>query len=136
MGKRDDMTKMDGNNVEAQRARFEARLAREREFNKVTLPAIRNAGEEALRELLPVALNDTGQSEVVAKFLLGIYNGKRFPFDLTEFRRLDRELFEKCQNVMAMDFQPEREAHEYFEDGGSIFESMAENWYPPKIDES
>lgn len=79
-----------------------------------------------------MALSDTGQSGVVAKFLLGIYNGKRFPFDLSEFRRLDRELFEKCQQVMAMDFQPEREINEYFDGGGPIFESLAKTWYPPE----
>lgn len=126
------MTKLDENNIEGHRARFEARLAREREFNQVALPAIRKAGEAALHELLPVAFSDTGQSGVVAKFLLGVYNGKRFPFDLSEFRRLDRELFEKCQAVLAMDFQPKREVHEYVADGGRIFESLAATWYPPQ----
>lgn len=115
---------------EAQRARFEARLVRDREFNEVTLPAIRKAGESALLELVPIALGDTGQSGVVGKFLLGLYDGSRFPFDLTELRRLDRDLFEKCQAVLAMDFQPEREIHTYVEDGGQVFESMAAAWYP------
>lgn len=130
------MTKLDDNNIDAHRARFEARLAREREFNRVTLPAIRNDGEAALRELLPVAMSDTGQSGVVAMFLLGLYNGTRFPFNLRELRRLDRDLFDRCQAVLAMDFQPEREVHEYFEDGGRIFESLAETWYPPQDSES
>lgn len=124
------MTKLDENNIDARRARFEARLAREREFNQVTLPAIRKTGEKALRDLMPVAQSDTGQSAVVAKFLLGLYNGHRFPFDLNEFRRLDLELFEMCQAVMAMDFQHDREVHEYFENGGRIFEQLAATWYP------
>ena len=125
------MTKLDETSQEALRARLQARMAKER----VRIQEDREAGESALSELLPVALSDTGQSGVVAKFLLGLYNGRRFPFDLTEFRRLDRKLFENCQAVLAMDFQPEREIHKYFEDGGRIFESLAATWYPSQSNE-
>lgn len=31
----------------------------------------------------------TGGGDAAAKVLLGLYNGRRFPFDLTELRRLD-----------------------------------------------
>lgn len=122
------MTTPNDDAISTQRATFHARLEREREFNEVILPEIRRAGEVALRELLPVALSDTGQSEVIARFLLGLYNGTRFPFDLSEFRRLDRELFNKCQRVLAMDFQPEKEVHQFFDDGSELFESMARTW--------
>lgn len=122
------MTTPNDDAISTQRAAFHARLAREREFNEVVLPEIRKTGETALHELLPVALRDTGQSEVIARFLLGLYNGTRFPFDLSEFRRLDRELFNKCQQVLAMDFQPEKEVHRFFADGSELFESMAKTW--------
>ena len=124
------MMKPTDNNTEDQRAQFQARLAREREFNQITLPAIRKRGEAALQDLIPVAQGDTGQSGVVARFLLGLYNGARFPFDLTEFRRLDRDLFEKCLAVMTMDFQPAREIHEHLDDGSHIFEELAATWCP------
>ncbi len=85
-------------------------------------------GLEALRRLLPVARRDTGQSRIVAHFLLGLYNGYRFKFDLTDFRGLDHELFEDCLAVLRMDFQPAQEVHTYFENGGAIWEQMAKDW--------
>lgn len=84
-------------------------------------------GREALGRLIVVAQRDTGQSRKVAAFLLGCYNGARFPFDLTDFRCLDYSLFEDCMAVLRMDYQPRQEVHCYFEGGGSRFEQMAED---------
>lgn len=61
--------------------------------------------------------------------LVGLYNGRKFPFDMTELRRLDRTVFEDCLAVLALDFQPEREVHEYFVEGNRIFENLASIWY-------
>lgn len=94
------------------------------------LPKIRTEGEAALRRLFPVAQGDTGQSGVVARFLLGLYNGRRFPFDLTELRRLDAELLDDCLAVLRMDATPLQEVHEYFPNGGRIFEGWAATWCP------
>lgn len=91
---------------------------------------IRSACSEALARLLPVALRDTGQSGVVARFLLGLYNGPRFPFDMTELRRLDQELFIDCVTVLMMDSLRETEVHEHFQDGGMLFEKLADFWVP------
>ncbi|MGZ8317473.1 MAG: DUF7673 family protein [Telluria sp.] len=92
-------------------------------------PALAAAGEAALRRLLPVAQRDTGQSGVVARFLLGLYNGSRFPFDLTDLRRLDYALFDDCMAVLAMDCTAHRqEVHLYFPSGGKLFEQLAEDW--------
>ena len=88
----------------------------------------RAAGVEALRRLLVVAQRDTGQSGVIAQFLLSLYNGYRFKFDLTEFRRLDHDLFEDCMAVLRMDFQPAQEVHCYFQNGGEIWEQLARDW--------
>lgn len=109
------------------RAAMQAR-ARERDARIAELPAIRLEGEAALRRLLPIAQRDTGQSSVVARFLLNLYNGERFPFDMTDLRRLDYELFDDCMAVLKMDFQPQKEVHRYFEDGGAIWEALAKEW--------
>lgn len=98
------------------------------EMRTADLPTIRREGEAALRRLLPVAQRDTGQSSVVARFLMCLYNGNRFPFDLTDLRRLDTALFDDCIAVLRMDFQPVREVHCYFENGGKIWEELAEAW--------
>lgn len=94
------------------------------------LPAIRKAGEEALHRLLPIAQDDTGQSGKVAGFLLGLYNGPRFPYDMTNLRAVDQEVFEDCMAVLRMDSMPQKEVHEYFENGGKIFEKLAKEWRP------
>lgn len=111
--------------MRAQRTLYFAEIAA-REAQK---PEIAAAGEAALRRLWPVAQRDTGQSGVVARFLLNLYNGSRFPFDLTDLRRLDYALFDDCMAVLAMDCLAHRqEVHLYFEHGGKLFEQMAEDW--------
>jgi hypothetical protein len=91
-------------------------------------PAIQAEGEAALRRLFDIAQSDTGQCKIIAKFLLGCYNGDRFPFDLTDFRSLDHNLFMDCLAVLKMDAQPKQEVHNYFPDGGRKFEKMVEDW--------
>jgi hypothetical protein len=114
--------------AQARMAAVMATRARERDERLQQQPAIRLEGEAALRRLLPVAQRDTGQSSVVARFLLNLYNGERFPFDLTDLRRLDFDLFEDCMAVLKMDFQPAQEVHRYFENGGAIWEFLAQEW--------
>lgn len=105
-----------------------ARLRAELEIQRALLPKIRAEGEEALRRLLPVAKGDTGQSRRIARFLLGLYNGDRFRFDLTDLRGLDREVFDDCLTVLRMDHSPEKEVHRYFDNGGDLFEQLATDW--------
>ena len=85
-------------------------------------------GVESLQALYDVARRDSGQCRYIARFLAGVYNGYRFPFDLTDFRGLDRELFEHCMRVLAMDKRPAKEVHQYFPDGGQKWEAMIERW--------
>jgi hypothetical protein len=114
---------------EAQRVanRFDV-MRREQEERDARLPAIRMEGEAALRRLLPIAQGNTGQCRYVAAFLLGLYNGTRFPFDLTNLRAVDSEIFDDCMAVLQMDSQPAKEVHTYFNDGGKIFEQLADDW--------
>lgn len=82
-------------------------------------------GEPALRRLLTIAQRDTGQSRKVACFLLGLYNGDRYPFDLTDLRGVDQEIYEDCIRVLTMDTMARQEVHTYFPDGGRIWNQLA-----------
>lgn len=104
-----------------------AAIRLEREENRKKYPAIRDAGIEALKRLLPIAHGDTGQCGVVANFLLNLYN-EEFRFDLTDFRRLDRAIFNDCIAVLNMDFTPAKEVHRYFENGSQIWQDLARDW--------
>jgi hypothetical protein len=120
----------DGPSPEAQAAFAKHRKERE-EFQRA-LPSIRKEGEAALRRLLPITQGHSGQCRYVAAFLLGLYNGRRFPFDLTDLRCLDRAIFDDCMLVLRMDYAPAREVHTYFDNGGDeghkIFEGLAKSW--------
>jgi hypothetical protein len=95
----------------------------------IELDDLQAAGLEALKRLFPVAQRDTGQSRIVARFLLGLYNGYRFPYDLTDFRCLDDALFRDCMQVLRMDARDcKQEVHLYFKDGGQLWERMAADW--------
>ena len=97
----------------------------------------REAGVAAIQRLYPVARRDTGRSRVVARFLLGLYNGTRFPFDLTDLRLLDGALFEDCMAVLRMDARHcVQEVHCYFEDGSRKWEQMASDWALVKTDQT
>lgn len=112
-------------------ARLKAMVAEEIAQNskrQAERPKIEAEGVAALKRLLPVAQSDTGQSRVIARFLLGCYNGMRFPFDLTDFRSLDYKLFDDCMAVLKMDAQPRQEVHCYIENGGEVFEQLAKDW--------
>lgn len=91
-------------------------------------PAIRKAGIEALGRLVPVAQRDTGQSAVIGRFLLGLYNGHDYPFVLTSLRGLDTALFDDCLSVLQLDYAPEQEVHTYLHDGDAIWEELIGAW--------
>jgi len=85
--------------------------------------------QEPLKRLIKVAEGDTGQSVRIARFLLGLYNGPAFPFDLTDLRAIDRSLKNDCLAVLAMDSKVcELEVHHYIEDGKARFEVLAEQF--------
>jgi hypothetical protein len=85
-------------------------------------------GVEALIRLLKIARGHSGQCRHVAAFLLGLYNGNRFKFDLTDFRCVDRAIFEDCLEVLKLDFCPAMEVHQYFNNGSQIWEDLARQW--------
>jgi len=84
--------------------------------------AATEAGLPALERLAKVAERDTGQSETVRLFLLGLYNGYAFPFNLVRFRSLDKSLFDDCLLVLTLDARvTAQEIHLYFDNGGDLF---------------
>ena len=85
-------------------------------------------GVESLQALYEIAQGHSGQCRYVARFLAGLYNGVRFPFDLTDLRALDEAIFEHCLAVLRMDARPAKEVHEYFPDGGHKWEAMIARW--------
>ncbi|MCP1605749.1 hypothetical protein SAMN05216577_11091 [Pseudomonas citronellolis] len=91
-------------------------------------PAIRAAGIEALQRLLPVAQRGTGQSRIVGRFLLSLYNGQAFPFSLTDLRGLDTQLWEDCLALLRLDRRPEIEVHQYVENGEAIWSDLKRAW--------
>jgi hypothetical protein len=91
-------------------------------------PAIRAIGIDALLRLVPIAQRDSGQSGVIARFLLGLFNGPAHPFDLTELRGLDAGLFDDCLAVLRLDNSPEQEVHTYIHNGDAIWEDLRRNW--------
>lgn len=85
-------------------------------------------GVPALRRLVAVAQRDTGQSRVVGRFLLGLWNGSDFAFDLTDLRALDAELHDDCLAVLRLDQYPVNEVHQYIEDGDRIWDGLRERY--------
>jgi hypothetical protein len=88
--------------------------------------AVTEAGNPALFRLAKIADGDTGQAATVRRFLLGLYNGYRFPFNLITLRGLDKALFDDCMDVLKLDARATRqEVHQYFDNGGELFERFA-----------
>lgn len=89
---------------------------------------------DALKRVWEMAQGNHGGAGVCAKFLLGLYNGTRFKFDLTELRRLDDDMWAACIEVLRLDSHPHHEVHEWLNllfgtrDMGDRFELLAWNW--------
>ena len=88
--------------------------------------AVLDAGLPALVRLAKIAQNDTDQAGTVRRFLLGLYNGNRWPFDMTTLRGLDKALFDDCMDVLRLDARATvKEVHQYFKNGDFIFSRWA-----------
>lgn len=95
-----------------------------------TQQQVEEQGFEGLQRLYALATDfhhDHGR--VAARFLLGLYNGLRFPFDLTDLRLLEPDAFQDAMAVLVMDARLTRkEVHNYFADGGKKFERLVQDW--------
>ena len=83
----------------------------------------------ALKRLWQIANGGSGQCRYVASFLLGLYSGQRFPFDLTNLRALDTEIVQDCLTVLVMDAsRSAAEVHSLLGVPSERFEQLAEDW--------
>ncbi len=96
---------------------------------------IRDKGLDGLRVIVEAISrhHGTGQGKRLVRFLAGLYNGQRFPFDLTELRGLDTRLSDACMALLQLDLRGEKEVHawgivdgdqlnEWFDDGGLYYD--------------
>lgn len=88
----------------------------------------------ALARLWEMAQHDNGGARVCARLLLGLYNGPRFQFDLTDLRLLDESYLADALLVIRMDARPAADMHVLLEKHlgqfgmGARFELLAWTW--------
>ncbi len=94
-------------------------------MNVEILPEWKNdPGANCLSQLVKIAMDDTGQSVTVRKFLLHLFNPKN-PVDLVKLLcGCDAAITQKCFVVMKMRHDSAIEPHSYFVDGDNIFKSL------------
>jgi len=90
-------------------------------------------GLPALERLIEIAYADHGGAVRVRRFLLGLYNGASFPFDLTDLRSLDFAIQEDCLAVLAMDIDgPSVEVHHRIPGVSDVIAIWAEEAWPKR----
>lgn len=102
-----------------------------------TKPAKRAIGDpiEALAHFFVMASEgDHSGARVAARLLLGLYNGYRFQFDLTDLRLLDEANLKRALALLEFDAAPRMEVHQWLNrlygrtDFGARFEHLAHRW--------
>ncbi|WP_200933066.1 hypothetical protein [Acidovorax sp. Leaf160] len=90
---------------------------------------------EALTRLFILASTQTHSgARTAACLLLGLYNGARFPFDLTDLRLLDEDNLARALALLKLDARPAMEVHQWLNllhgrtDFGARFEHLAHRW--------
>ena len=82
---------------------------------------------------LEIAVNwalrhDNSGARVFASLLASMYNGNRVKFDASDLKLLDGANFEHAINCMRLCQETCREPHQFFKNGGQLFERMIEQW--------
>ena len=85
---------------------------------------LRQPVTDALVRCVEKAQGHSGQAHIVAQGLLSAYDGRRFPFDITQLAQLDEESFRDLYQVWHQR-QLGHEPHRFFHDGAELFERMA-----------
>ena len=70
-----------------------------------------------------VAQGDSGQCRHVRRFLLGLYNSHKWPFELIRLRNLDSNLLDDCLAVLELDARGGNEVHTYIKNGDELWKS-------------
>lgn len=95
--------------------------------------AVRQANLTECLKSMEVALNwalkhDTSGARVFATLLASMYNGNRVKFDVSDLKLLDAVNFEHAMNCMRLCQELHREPHQFFENGGVLFERFITDW--------
>ncbi|WP_234085346.1 hypothetical protein [Azonexus sp. R2A61] len=95
--------------------------------------AVRKARLDDCLKSLEHALNwalrhDTSGARVFATLLASMYNGNRVKFDVSDLKLLDCANFEHAMNSIRLCQETNREPHQFFKDGGKLFERMIGDW--------
>lgn len=85
-------------------------------------------GLPALLRVIDIGLEYSGQSRICGRFLLGLFNGGDFPFDLTTLRGLDDDLADDCLEALRMDSRAVGEVHSLVPNGQAIFDQLLVKW--------
>ena len=75
---------------------------------------------------MDMALDGCGTSRISRNFLLSLYNGGAYPFNMNELRNLDRDFYEDFMTIMKTDCRPcpPREIHTWWKNGNDLFETL------------
>jgi hypothetical protein len=85
---------------------------------------------DSLQHAVDVATTHYGTSggRVFATFLASLYNGNRVKADVSDITALDRANFEHLLNILRLRYETHREPHQFFENGGDLFEKIITDW--------
>lgn len=94
---------------------------------------LRKARLDDCLKSLEVAVNwavkhDTSGARVFATLLASMYNGARVKFDVSDLKLLDQGNFEHAMNCIRLCQDTHREPHQFFKDGGALFERFIKDW--------
>lgn len=118
----------------ARKRRYPERVTREEAAARAAQRAAKIVQDKGLRALdrllvlLATAERTDQQAKVVARFIAGVSDGVRYPFDLTEFRLLTPALVEDCLAVVRLDLVSWQGAVDYIEGGRRVIDGIIERW--------
>lgn len=102
-----------------------------------TKPEISEPLEALAHFFIMASEGDHSGARVAACLLLGLYNGNRFKFDLTDLRLLDAANLKRALCLLEFDACPRMEVHQWLDklygrtDFGPRFEHLAHRWSLP-----
>ena len=84
------------------------------------------AHKQALIKVMKMALDDCGGSRVCRDFLLSLYNGHAYPFNMKGMCNLDGGLYAACITIMNINCRPNPpfEIHNWFTNGNEVFDKL------------
>lgn len=97
-------------------------------------PSIYNPLDVLVHLYVLATQHDHAGANVAAQVLLGLYNGQRFPFDLSELHRIDSELMDMVLALLKFNHPLHKYVHSWLDelygrdDFGLRFECMALKW--------